>query len=138
MGKYNLRHDQGLSNAKKQITYLHGIGEDTALGVKDVDMVSMCLVAHELPQSASRDVFKEVYRILPNGGVFSFMDMDPLADNFKKFASNPFAFAAFKSTEPWIREYVSMDIIKELQAVGFSYVGIKSNSPRHRTVVAIK
>lgn len=83
-------------------------------------------------------MFEEVYRILPNGGVFAFMDMDPLAENFKKFASNPFAFAAFKSTEPWIREYVSMDIMKELRETGFKHIEIKSNSPRHRTIVAFK
>ncbi len=83
-------------------------------------------------------MIEEAYRILPNRGVFTFMDMDPDSSSFRKFASNPFAFAAFKSTEPWSQEYVSADLRKMLSDVGFRNVYIKSNSPRHRTVVAFK
>lgn len=36
------------------------------------------------------------------GGAISLMDMNPDSVFFRKFASNPFAFAAFKSTEPWL------------------------------------
>lgn len=66
------------------------------------------------------------------------MDMDPYSDNFKRFASNPFAFAAFKSTEPWIQEYIGMDIVRVLQETGFGNIEVMSNSPRHRTIVAYK
>ena len=64
--------------------------------------------------------------------------MNPQSPSFQHFASNPFAFAAFKSTEPWIQEYVTMDIRQILEKVGFKNVCIKENSPRHRTVVAFK
>jgi ubiquinone/menaquinone biosynthesis C-methylase UbiE len=49
-------------SAKKSITYMHAAAEDSTLGNNDVDCVSMSLVAHELPEGASRDAFKEAYR----------------------------------------------------------------------------
>ena len=111
---------------------------DTMLGVGDVNLVSICLVLHELPELISKQIFQEIYNILPSGGVISIMDMNPDSKYFRKFAANPFAFAAFKSTEPWIQEYVTMDLYKELNNVGFHHIEILENSPRHRTVVAFK
>ena len=87
---------------------------------------------------AAKAIFVEAYRLLKPGGAFSLMDMDPNSLFFQKFAGNPMAFAAFKSTEPWIQEYVSMDLEKTLASVGFVEIQVKSNSPRHRTVVAYK
>lgn len=80
----------------------------------------------------------EAYRLLPKGGAFVIMDMNPLSKPFQSFLSNPFAFAAFKSTEPWIQEYVNMDMIRNLETFGFKHILMKENSPRHRTVVAFK
>ena len=138
MGKYDLQHDPRLVSARQHITYLHGLGEATSLGPNDIDLITICLVHHELPQTASQAMFQEAYRLLPTGGAISIMDMDPQAPNFKKFAANPFAFAAFKSTEPWITEYIAIDIESVLRDCGFVDVQIKSNSPRHRTIVAFK
>ena len=98
----------------------------------------MCLVSHELPEASTVDILKEAYRLLPYGGAIALMDMDPNSANFRKFASNPFAFAAFKSTEPWIKEYMEMDIENCMRSVGFEDIEIKSNSPRHRTIIAYK
>jgi hypothetical protein len=66
------------------------------------------------------------------------MDMNPRSKSFVKFASNPFAFAAFKSTEPWMTEYVGMDLEAALRDAGFRDIEVHFNSPRHRTVVAFK
>ena len=85
-----------------------------------------------------REIFEEAYKILPNGGAISFMDMNPKSPFFKKFASNAFAFAAFKSTEPWIEDYVALDLETALLESGFSEIRVMENSPRHRTVVAFK
>ena len=76
--------------------------------------------------------------MLPAGGAISIMDMNPLSESFQKLAANPFAFAAFRSTEPWLQEYVTMDLEETLRSCGFSDVKVKPNSPRHRTVVALK
>lgn len=85
-----------------------------------------------------RQIFAEALRILPSGGALSIMDMNPRSIFFQKFAANPFAFAAFKSTEPWLNEYVSMDLGQTLVECGFKNVQVLENSPRHRTVVAFK
>lgn len=85
-----------------------------------------------------RQIIAEALRILPSGGALSIMDMNPRSIFFQKFAANPFAFAAFKSTEPWLNEYVTMDLEQTLVECGFKNVQVLENSPRHRTVVAFK
>lgn len=124
--------------AKKSIKYIHKSGESSSAINEDIDLVSMCLVSHELPAQVSRDIFAEAYNLLVSGGAISIMDMNPNSDSFQKFASNAFAFAAFKSTEPWIQEYVSMDLEETLLSIGFRDIVVLPNSPRHRTIVAYK
>jgi len=85
-----------------------------------------------------REILREAYRILPPNGAIAIMDMDPESPAFQRVAGNPFAFAAFKSTEPWIREYMSLDLYATLRSCGFTDVRVLANSPRHRTVVAFK
>jgi len=157
-----------LESARRYIKYIHRPGEDTGMGSSDVDLVTISLVSHELPQGATkyvlytvyqitskasttihhhhhyyynyvaRDILLEAYRILPLGGAIAIMDMNPDSTAFRRVSSNPFAFAAFKSTEPWIQEYVSMDLYDMLRVCGFRDVDMMENSPRHRTVVAYK
>lgn len=138
VAKFQLDTKKSLQTARRSITYRQAAAEEADIGEKDVDLVTMCLVSHELPTQAAKAIFVEAYRMLKPGGAFSLMDMDPNSLFFQKFAGNPMAFAAFKSTEPWIQEYVSMDLEKTLASVGFVEIQVKSNSPRHRTVVAYK
>ena len=138
VAKFQLETQTSLESARKSIKYMHAAAEKVDIGVKDIDLVTMCLVSHELPTRTARDIFDEAYHMLKPGGAFSLMDMDPNSIFFQKFAGNPIAFAAFKSTEPWIQEYVSMDLEKTLASCGFIDIQVKSNSPRHRTVVAYK
>ena len=76
--------------------------------------------------------------MLRPGGAIALMDIDPDSDNLRRLASNPFAFAAFRSTEPWLQQYISMDLYATLVACGFANVQMLPNSPQHRTVVAFK
>lgn len=139
VAKYNLDKMPSLTKEEKaSVTYLHASGEDSTLGKGDVDLVSLSLVSHELPSAASKAIFEAAYRILPTGGAISIMDMNPSTPKFQKVFSNPFAFAAFKSTEPWLQEYISMDMYDALRACGFRDVQMLANSPGHRTVVGFK
>ncbi len=100
--------------------------------------MSICLVCHELPQAATRALFREAHRVLKPGGMLSVMEMDPTTPAFNRILSNPFAFTAFKSTEPWLNEYIMLDMPREMADCGFGQPRTKNSTPRHKTVVAVK
>lgn len=79
-----------------------------------------------------------MYRILRRGGTISIMDMDPESVFFQQLRRNPFAYAGFKSTEPWVHEYMSLDLPGLLRDVGYKDIKVQKNSPRHRTITAFK
>lgn len=64
--------------------------------------------------------------------------MNPASPGFQRVFRNPFAYAAFKSTEPWLMDYISLDLPAELRAAGFDTVLQAESTPRHFTMVAIK
>ncbi|GAB0492113.1 hypothetical protein MMPV_003372 [Pyropia vietnamensis] len=117
-----------------RLTFLHRRAEDTRLPTGGADLVTLSLVAHELPATALADIVTEAARLLRPGGVFAFMDADPSA-----WATVPPAiFVLFASTEPWVGEYVRVDVPAVLRAAGLTVRGEGKNTARHRTVVAVK
>lgn len=50
------------SGQQEPVSLLNRKAEDTKLPAGSFDVVSMCLVAHELPQYATKDILKEAYR----------------------------------------------------------------------------
>lgn len=64
--------------------------------------------------------------------------MNPASDGFRRIFSQPFPYVAFKSTEPWLLEYLSLDMAGAMDESGFTAVKQLENSPRHKTVVAVK
>lgn len=48
----------------------------------------------------------------------SIMEMDPNSAAFQRIFSNVFAYTAFKSTEPWLVDYVTLDLHEAMQQVG--------------------
>lgn len=53
---------QVASGSKEPVSILHRKAEDTQLPAGSFDVVSMCLVAHELPQHATKAILQEAYR----------------------------------------------------------------------------
>ena len=47
---------------QEPLSFVHAPAEATGLPAGSFDLVSMCLVAHELPQSATRAIMREMYR----------------------------------------------------------------------------
>ncbi|MBD2234008.1 class I SAM-dependent methyltransferase [Phormidium tenue] len=115
------------------ITWHHGAGEATGLPAAAYDLVSICLVCHELPQSATKAVMQEARRLLRPGGHLAIMDMNPRSEAIQKLP--PFVFTLLKSTEPYLDDYFTLDMEAAFEAAGFERPTVTFNSPRHRTFI---
>ncbi|MGB3533758.1 MAG: class I SAM-dependent methyltransferase [Microcoleaceae cyanobacterium] len=114
--------------------WLHRAAESTGLPNASVDLVSLFLVCHELPQAATREIFQEARRILRPGGHIAIMDMNPQSEVMKRIP--PYILTLLKSTEPFLDQYFSLDLEQTLKQTGFNTPTVTINSPRHRTIIA--
>lgn len=117
-----------------KINWVHAAGESTGLPSASFDLVSIFLVCHELPQTATRQIFREAKRLLRPNGHLAIMDMNPQSEIYGKMP--PYILTLLKSTEPYLDQYFSLDISAALVEAGFATPTITCNSPRHRTVIA--
>ncbi len=115
-------------------TWVHGAAEATGLPDASCDLVSACLMFHELPQKAAIAIFKEAYRLLRPGGHMAIMDMNPRSEIYAKMP--PYILTLLKSTEPYLDEYFALDIEEAIAQAGFVRPTITPNTPRHRVVLA--
>lgn len=120
--------------ATPAITWVHAPAEETRLPAGAFDLVSACLMFHELPQSAAIAILREARRLVRPGGYLAIMDMNPRSEVFAKMP--PFVFTLLKSTEPYLDEYLNLNLEAAVQQVGFEPPSVTENSPRHRTLVA--
>ncbi|MEA5496112.1 methyltransferase domain-containing protein [Limnoraphis robusta Tam1] len=118
-----------------QPTWVHAPAEATNLPEKSFDLVSLCLVCHELPQVATQHIFQEAKRLLRPGGYIAVMDMNPKSEVISRMP--PYVFTLLKSTEPYLDEYFSLNLEQTLTDAGFQLVTLNYNSPRHRTAIAL-
>ena len=118
------------------ITWRHAPAEATGLPAASCDLVSICLVFHELPQPAARGIITEAYRLLRPGGHLAIMDMNPQSEVLTKMPA--FVFTLLKSTEPYLDEYFALDLSEAFCKVGLAKPSVDFNSPRHRTVIGRK
>lgn len=125
---------QGTDATATTPTWVHAQAEATGLPAQSYDLVSACLMFHELPQAAAIAVFREARRLLRPGGTFAFMDMNPQSEIYAKMP--PYILTLLKSTEPYLDQYFALDVKQALIDIGFEPPTITPNSPRHRTVVA--
>jgi ubiquinone/menaquinone biosynthesis C-methylase UbiE len=116
------------------IKWVHAGAESTGLPDHSCDLVSACLMFHELPQKPSRQIFQEARRLLRPGGHLAIMDMNPKSAAFAQMP--PYIFTLLKSTEPYMDEYFTLDISQAIIDAGFQAPRITINSPRHRTIIA--
>ena len=117
-----------------EIEWVHAAAEATGLPGATYDLVSIFLVCHELPQSATQQVLLEMRRLVRPGGCLAIMDMNPQSEIYAQMP--PYILTLLKSTEPYLDEYFTLDITQAIAAAGFHPPKIARNSPRHRTIVA--
>lgn len=128
----------GIEPNARRARLLHAAAEETGLESGSADVVSLHLVMHELPQAATRAILKEAFRILKPGGVVVLGEMDPGSAAFGRVLKSPFAFAAFRSSEPHLLEYITLDVPAAAREAGFAGVRTAAHSPRHFTLVGVK
>ncbi|HAZ48612.1 MAG TPA: SAM-dependent methyltransferase [Cyanobacteria bacterium UBA11369] len=126
--------DYSSQQRQASINWLHAAAESTGLPSASFDLVSIFLVCHELPQSATRQIFREARRLLRPNGYLGIMDMNPRSQAYATMP--PYILTLLKSTEPYLDEYFTLDIEQALIEAGFNPPTITANSPRHRTIVA--
>lgn len=119
--------------AAAPITWHHAAAEDTGLPSGAYDLVSACLMFHELPQSAAQAIIQEARRLLRPGGHLAIMDMNPQSEVIQKMPA--FVFTLLKSTEPYLDQYFALDLDTAFTQAGFTSPVIHFNSPRHRTII---
>ena len=126
-----VRDPQGLVH-----DWRHAAAEATGLATASVDLVSLQFVCHELPQSATREVLAEAFRLLRPGGVLLMVDQDPGSSVLQRLPA-PVA-TLLKSTEPFIEEYFALDMPAALQEAGFRNPSIRACDPRHRVIACLR
>lgn len=118
------------------IRWIHAAAEETSLPNNSADLVSACLMFHELPTSAAEDIIAEAYRLVRPGGYFAIMDMNPQSEIYRQMP--PYVLTLLKSTEPYLDQYFMLDVEETFQAVGFERPEIVESTPRHRAIVGRK
>jgi len=134
VAKYRSQQRESEFSNQKSPTWVHAAAESTGLPAAAFDLVSMCLVCHELPQKATREIFREARRLLRVGGHLTIMDMNPQSEVYAKMP--PYILTLLKSTEPYLDQYFGLDIEQALVDSGFARPTITCNTVRHRTIVA--
>ncbi len=134
VAQYRSQQKQAELSNQKSPTWVHAAAESTGLPAAAFDLVSMCGVCHELPQKATREIFREARRLLRVGGHLTIMDMNPQSEVYAKMP--PYILTLLKSTEPYLDQYFGLDIEQALVDSGFAKPKITCNTVRHRTIVA--
>jgi ubiquinone/menaquinone biosynthesis C-methylase UbiE len=116
------------------VRWLHRPAEDTQCPDQSFDLISICLVCHELPRQVTQQIFAEARRLLRPHGHLALMDMNPESEVVRQMP--PYAFTLLKSTEPYLDDYFSFNIAEAMVNAGFQPPTLTHNSPRHRTFIA--
>ena len=81
---------------QQNIEWIHAAAESTGLPDNSFDLISACLMFHELPTAAAVAIITEARRLLRSGGYLTIMDMNPQSPIFKKMPS--YVLTLLKST----------------------------------------
>lgn len=96
----------------RQVSLRHAPAEETNEPSNKFDLATLCLVNHESPEWVSKAMFKEAYRVLRPGGVFTILDLDK--NNLAILLENPFVAAVYKQVRgnTWINDHSRVDFVQ--------------------------
>lgn len=117
-----------------QPRWVHAAGEATGLPAASFDLISVCLVYHELPQTAAREIVQEARRLLRPGGYLAIMDMNPQSQVYAQMP--PYVLTLLKSTEPYLDQYFTLDLDGAIADAGFADLEVTTHTVRHRVLMA--
>lgn len=85
------------------------------------DVVSCCILFHEIPDEAAENVIREAYRLLKPGGIFNLGDIGPYRklDPYRAFFSD---WQTENNGEPYWRSHGMRDLEAMFRAAGFREV----------------
>lgn len=126
--------------ADPRVSLTLGDAATTRLPDGSADVVSLSLVIHELPPSATVDVCAEALRLLKPGGQLWVTEMDFETEGFTKLRANPLLFSLIRSTEPYLDVYADWmpQLPSALAEIGFGPVRLAAATGRHFALVATK
>lgn len=111
--------------------------EDMDFPDNQFDVVLAVLLFHELPVAVSKEVIREVYRVLRPGGKFTLLDFP--GDRSRGVYSMFFAqMDAADNGEPYLPEYVRSNVEDLLVAAGFELESYDPKSALSKGRVAVK
>jgi len=137
--KLAISEDKRLSRGQEladKVKLIYGPAEDTGLEGDSMDLITLCLVNHESPIEVSKALFREAARTLKPGGIFTILDLD--RDNLEVLLTNPFVAAVYKQTEPYMPEYLALDIPAALEEAGLQLTQVVQASKSHKAFVCTK
>ncbi|WP_299411092.1 class I SAM-dependent methyltransferase [Acaryochloris sp. IP29b_bin.148] len=116
LSPHMLCHAQHKSQqAQLQIHWQHGLAENTGLAEQRFDVVTICMVFHEMPPRISRLILQECRRLLKPGGQLIILD-----GNQKRLRHTDWLIRLFR--EPYATVYAQESVQDWMIAAGFERV----------------
>lgn len=109
------------------LSFLHGNALATGFDDGSVDIFMASAITHELPLQSSEHLFLEAARVLREGGVFGYFDLNPvqlLRDN----AVENLVDRTACSNEPFLDEFLGLDVEATAKKSGLEVVVIQATN----------
>eukprot|EP00927_Polykrikos_kofoidii_P048990 TRINITY_DN43142_c0_g1_i1.p1 TRINITY_DN43142_c0_g1~~TRINITY_DN43142_c0_g1_i1.p1 ORF type:complete len:423 (-),score=64.37 TRINITY_DN43142_c0_g1_i1:297-1493(-) len=110
-----------------RLKFTHGNGLRLSNKNGEVDIFMASALTHELPKQESGNLITEAARVLRQGGVLGYFDLNPVQLLRDNPVSNLVDRVAI-SNEPFLAEFLDFDLEEALKANGFQLVQIRATN----------